>query len=153
MNQIQRDEKGRFLPGNTINAYTDEELETLLLRYCQHRAYGGDKESFRYCHYETVERYAARCWETSEELRKAEALHWYYWESIMRAAALGIPTEIPDRNQPGGKILFVHQKRNTALLLLILRSKLRSQYGSVKFTVLEKPYSLGPIQVIEPEDY
>ena len=130
-----RDEKGQFLPGHQVNAYTEEQLQTFFDAYCKHRASGKDKESFSRegCDFRTIERWVNESIMPTIHARMsdAEAKGWDLWESLMFNVGFGIPTEInaPTKDDPNRKHTIESKFTQPHILIFMMKSKFRSVYG------------------------
>lgn len=84
MAQEGRDEKGRFIEGNTEAEYTEDEMKAIIVKYCVHLAEGYSKESFIDCEYHAIERHIAKypsVYDTEKRLIKAaERKGRFWWE-------------------------------------------------------------------------
>jgi hypothetical protein len=118
----ERDAGGLFLAGNQVGRqFTDEQMDMLVDKYCEHRARGMDKESFVDCDYRTIERNKTAL--QAAKIREAEAKGWQLWENIVRLVALGQNVTLPDGTQ------ILAETCNPTLLIFTVKSKMRAVYG------------------------
>jgi hypothetical protein len=113
--------RGHFAPGNQLSRKSAEEMEGLVIRYCEHRARGMDKQSFAEADYRTIEANATDL--QTEKIRVAESSGWQVWENILRLVTLGQNVTLPD-----GSVIYA-DKCNPTLLIFTIKSKMRSVYG------------------------
>lgn len=116
-----RDSGGKFIKGNKLSKMSSKDLDRLVDEYCEHRAKGLDKWSFKGCDHRTIERSATDL--HAEKIRVAEAEGWQLWEEAVTNISLGISHTLPN----GQKV--APSKTNPTLLIFLMKNKLRSLYG------------------------
>lgn len=138
-----RDEKGRFVLGNRVREYSDEEMNRFFDAYCVHRSNGRDKLSFsaKGCDYRVIDKWLSRNLTTEDETTVMQAFHARaeqaeakghdFWETLMFNVGFGIPMEInsPTKDDSTRKFIIDPKFTKPHILIFLMRSKCPAVYG------------------------